>query len=164
MMTEFETFCSYFPEILPPLTLTDESIEYINANNEPIPLVLCQKYLFEWEGGEGDEFTEFVPCLKFNRKEKIKCLVYWKAGLLRYEYIMAITDSSGKLISKKPLCGTIIDGDVIKKSVARIDEEFTVHIAAGATHANNGEFTAEKSQSFSMEISENGEIIFMKES
>ncbi|MBK8702072.1 MAG: hypothetical protein IPN29_21875 [Saprospiraceae bacterium] len=160
-MTDFNSFASYFPEISPPLTLTDESIDYINATNDPLPLALLHDFILKWEGiEETDEFTEFLPCLKFSPYKDIQAFVYWKAALLRYEFIMVTTDEKGNAIARKPICGTIVEGDLIKKSVARIDEENIIHIAAGANLANEP-FLAQQSQSFAMEIMANGEIAFL---
>ena len=73
---------------------------------------------------------------------------------------MVTLNEQHAVISRKPICGTIVEGDIIKKSVARIDEESIIHIAAGAHHADS-EFLAQQSQPFAMEIMANGEIAFM---
>jgi hypothetical protein len=161
-MKDFETLLSYFPEVEPPVTLTDESIDHISANNDPLPSILVSKFIFDWEGEEGDEFTEFIPCLKFPPKEKIHSLIYWKASLMKYEYILVTTTHKGDLLARKSICGTLVDGDLIKKSVARIDEEGIIHIVAGA-HTCEGIYNAQHSQNFNMEIMDNGDIVFLED-
>lgn len=144
-----------------PVTLTDESVDVINASNDPLPASLTAAFIQVWEGGEeADEFTEYMPCFRFKPNKDIMAMVYWKASLMRYEFILVTLDEKHRLISRKPICGTLIEGDIIKKSVARIDEEFIIHIAAGAHHADV-EYMAQQSQSFAMEIIANGEIAFM---
>lgn len=157
-MTLFETFLSFFPEIEPPVTLTDESIDHISATNDALPEQLIQAFIKKWDTLEDDEFTEFVPCFKWNI-EKINCIIYWKAGLLKYEYFLVTADDNGNMINKKSLCGTIVEGDIIKKSVARIEDENIINIVAGANF-DTKEYSGEQSQSFSWEIMANGEIVF----
>jgi hypothetical protein len=162
-MTDIDSFLSFFPEVAPPITLTDESIDHISANNDALPFPLIDLFLLKWEGVEIDEFTEYVPCFKFPKIGNITCLVYWKAALLRYDFNMVTIDEKGNLIALKPLCGTIVEDDIIKKSVASIDEDFIIHIVAGAHKTNNSDYDGSYSQSFSMEVMANGEIVFMTE-
>ena len=157
-MTVFETFLSYFPEIELPVTLTDESIDHISASNDALPDQLIYEVLKQWDTAEDDEFTEYVACFRWEN-EKFHTIVYWKAGLLKYEYFLVTVDLKGNLIAKKSLCGTIVDGDVIKKSVARIEDESIINIVAGANF-DAIEYSGEKSQSFTWEIMPNGEIVF----
>lgn len=160
-MKSFDSLLGYFPEITLPVTLTDESVDIINASNDPLPASLTAEFIQVWEGGEeADEFTEYMPCFRFKPHKDITAMVYWKAGLMRYEFIMVTLSDKNVLLTRKPICGTIVEGDIIKKSVARIDEEGIIHIAAGAHHADT-EFLAQQSQPFSMEIMANGEIAFM---
>ncbi|HRD07136.1 MAG TPA: hypothetical protein PK037_06205 [Saprospiraceae bacterium] len=160
-MKSFDALLGYFPEITLPVTLTDESVDIINASNDPLPVGLTTEFIQTWEGGEeADEFTEYMPCFRFKPHKDITAMVYWKASLMRYEFIMVTLNDKHEVISKKTICGTLVEGDLIKKSVARIDEEFIIHIAAGAHHADS-EFSAQHSQPFAMEIMANGEIAFM---
>ena len=145
-MTLFETFLSYFPEIDPPVTLTDESIDHISLTNDPLPDPLIYEFIKKWDTAEDDEFTEYVPCFKW-KLEKIHCIIYWKAGLLKYEYFLVTTDLKGEMIAKKSLCGTIVEGEIIKKSVARIEDENIINIVAGANFSTT-EYSGEQSQSF----------------
>ncbi|MBK7220743.1 MAG: hypothetical protein IPH94_05175 [Saprospiraceae bacterium] len=160
-MKSFEALLGYFPEITLPVTLTDESADIINGSNDPLPVTLTTEFIQVWEGGqEADEFTEYMPCFRFKPYKDIVAMVYWKASLMRYEFIMVTLDEQHAVVSRKTICGTIVEGDIIKKSVARIDEESIIHIAAGAHHADS-EFLAQQSQPFAMEIMANGEIAFM---
>jgi hypothetical protein len=151
---------SYFPEVVPPVTLTDESIDHISATNDAIPAELLSEFIVVWDGEEMDEFTEYVPCFKLPKHENYLALVYWKASLLKYEYILATIDKNAELINKNTICGTIVEGDIIKKSVASIDEEMVIHIVAGAQNTNDL-YHPDHSQNFTMEIVDNGEIAFL---
>lgn len=160
-MTEFDSFLSYFPEIQPPITLTEDSIDHINATNDPLPFHLIKLFIDNWETNEDIELTEYVPCLKFPKINKFNTIIYWKASLMRYDFILATLDDLGKLIQRKTLCGTIIEDNMIKKSVANIDEDYIIHIVVGAHKTNEIDYDASYSQAFTMEIMANGEIVFI---
>jgi hypothetical protein len=160
-MSDFESFLSYFPEIVPPITLTEDSIDHINASNDPLPYYLVKTFIESWElVDESDvEFIEYVPCLKLPKLNKFYSLIYWKAGLLKYDFILANIDEKGQLIQRKTICGTIVENELIKKSVANIDEDYIINIVAGAHKTNEVGYDASYSQTFSMEIMANGEIV-----
>jgi hypothetical protein len=162
-MTEFESFLSYFPEITPPITLTEDSIDHINATNDALPYHLLNSFINNWEGEEDLALTEYIPCLKLPKNGKFNTIIYWKASLLRYDFIMATIDDIGNLIQRKNLCGTLVEDNVIKKSVANIDEDYIIHIVAGAHKTNEMDYDASYSQSFTMEVMANGEIVFINE-
>jgi hypothetical protein len=160
-MSDLESFLSYFPEIVPPITLTEDSIDHINATNDPLPFYLVNKFIESWEviDESESEFIEYVPCLKLPKLNKFHSLIYWKAGLLKYDFILANIDETGQLIQRKTLCGTIVENELIKKSVANIDEDYIIHIVAGAHKTTEIGYDASYSQTFSMEIMANGEIV-----
>lgn len=153
---------SYFPEIELPVTLAEESAEAFSKNNKPLPPQIISEYIMKWETEEADEMTEFVPCLTVTKTEDFIGLVYWKASLLVYEFILVSITHAGDLISKKVIASTKLDGDIVKKSAAVIDEDLIVHIVAGATYSSAG-YEPSSSQSFSMEFMEKGEIVFSKD-
>jgi hypothetical protein len=149
----------FFPGLEMPVTLSNDSAWKISENNRPIPAVLIEEYILGWEDEEPDEMTEFVPCFKIEGTTEFTALVYWKAGLLKYEYIIVTLDKRGQLISRKQIAGTSVDGDLIKSYVAHIDEDLTIHIVAGAN--KEGEhFSSAKSQEFHMDILPGGEVVF----
>ncbi len=162
-MQAFESFLSYFPEIIPPITLTEDSIDHINATNDPLPYQLIHDFIEAWEPSDDLEFTEYVPCLKLPKINQFNTIVYWKASLMRYDFIMATIDDKGSLINRKPICGTLVEDNLIKKSVANIDEDYIIHIVAGAHKTDEIGYDASYSQTFTMEIMANGEIIFTNE-
>lgn len=160
-MSDFESFLSYFPEIVPPITLTEDSIDHINASNDPLPFYLVKTFIESWELVDESEveFIEYVPCLKLPKLNNFHSLIYWKAGLMKYDFILANIDEKGQLIQRKTICGTIVENELIKKSVANIDEDYIIHIVAGAHKTNEVGYDASYSQTFSMEIMANGEIV-----
>lgn len=154
----FDDFLTYFEEITPPVLITEETIENIKSVVKPLPAELINEFIARWEG-EIDEFTEIIPCFALPQQDEFKALVYWKAGLLRYEYIIATLDKSNTLISKKTICGTVVEGDIIKKSVAQIDHDLIIHIQAGASFEEQ-DYDPDQSQTFSIEIMPSGDMLF----
>ena len=67
---------------------------------------------------------------------------------------------TGELIERKVIASTLVDGDIIKKSVATIDPDWIIHIVAGANKAESIEYNADQSQAFNMELLSDGQIIF----
>jgi hypothetical protein len=154
----FNDFLTYFEEIIPPILITDETIENIKGVVKPLHPDLINEFIVRWEG-EIDEFTEIIPCFALPQQDEYRALVYWKASLLRYEYIIATLDKSNTLISKKTICGTVVEGEIIKKSVAQIDHDLIIHIQAGASFEEH-DYDPEQSQAFSIEIMPSGEMLF----
>ena len=154
----FSDLLSYFEEVKPPLIINEETIEHIKDMVKPIPQFLIDRFVSGWEA-ELDEYTEIVPCFSLTISDECRAIVYWKASLMKYEYVLLTFDKKDALVARKVICGTIVDGDIIKKSVAKIDEDLIVHIQAGATYIDQ-EFDGLNSQSFDMEILESGDILF----
>ena len=155
---KFDDFLKYFEEITPPILITEETIKNIKDVTKPLPIEMASEFITRWEG-DIDEFTEIIPCFALPPQEEYKALVYWKASLLRYEYIIVTLDKTNTLIARKTMCGTIVEGDIIKKSVAQIDQDLIIHIQAGASFETN-EYEPGQSQAFSIEIMPSGDMLF----
>jgi len=155
-------FLEYFPEVELPVTISEESILTFDSMNEVLPKQLIEHYIIKWEGNqEIDEYTEFIPCFRLpDSSEDYHAIVYWKGGLLKYEYLLVTIDKrKDTLITRKSIAGLISDGNQIKQSVAQIDEDLIIHIMAGINNANE-DFNPQNSQAFNMEIMSTGDIIF----
>lgn len=152
----------YFPEVEPPITFSEDYISTFSRKNDPLPLAVIEEFIKRWEDEEIDEFTEFIPCLKLSGTEDYHALVYWKGGLLRYEFKLVTLDKKGGLISIKTIASTLSDNQLVRKSVARIDEDLIVHIVAGENIADD-QYDPSHSQDFAMEIIPTGDIIFIDE-
>jgi len=155
-----EDLLSFFPEVELPLEVTEDLVMTAETVNKVLPSSIIEAYFIKWENNEEiDEFTEFVPILKVAETEEFHAVLYWKGGLMRYEYILVTMDKLGNLISRKPVASTISDGVTVKKSVAKIDEDLIIHIMAGENLAN-GKYDPANSQAFNMEVIHTGDIIF----
>ena len=150
----------FFPEVELPIEVTEELVNTADAVNKVLPAAIIEEFMVEWEGKQDfDEFTEFVPILRIKEAEEFHALLYWKGGLMKYEYILVTLDKNGTFITRKPIASTISDGNTVKKSVAKIDEDMIIHIMAGENEVD-GNYDPSRSQAFNMEILFSGDIIF----
>lgn len=161
-MSKLEKTLHYFPETELPVLISEDHLSEFEANSDPFPQVFIDEILLEWEK-EADEFTEFIPCFRLPKEEKFNAVVYWKGSLLRYDFILVTLDKNGELINKKSIASTIVNENVIKKSVASIEPDLIINIIAGQT-LDGEEYDASMSKSFAMEILPTGEIIFAMDS
>jgi hypothetical protein len=157
-MEKLEQIIHYFPEIDLPIMISEDHLSSFEANCDPFPAAFIADFIMEWEK-EADEYTEFIPCFRIPKEPKFDAIVYWKGGLLKYEFILVTLNKQGELISKRSIASTVITGNVIKKSVASIEPDLIINIIAGQT-LDGEEYDASMSKSFAMEILPSGEIIF----
>ena len=157
----FSLFLDFFPEINPPLTVTNEAIKDISKNNKTFPEEFIAHYLFEWNK-DMDEFTEYVPCFSLPTEDNYYSVVYWKASLLSHEFILATIDKkTTELINQKVIAGTISDGLRVVECVAKIEEDKSIHIMIGATKTKDVDPL--DSEAYYMEILPEGKIESYKE-
>ena len=157
-MSKLDKILHYFPETELPIIVSEDYLSDYETNADPFPQVFIDEVLFEWEK-DADEFTEFIPCFRLPKEEKFNTVVYWKGALLRYDFIMVTLDKNGELINKKSIASTIVNDNVIKKSVASIEPDLIINIIAGQT-LDGEEYDASMSKAFAMEVLPTGEIIF----
>ncbi|MEE9439878.1 MAG: hypothetical protein V3V14_12805 [Saprospiraceae bacterium] len=149
----------FFPIVELPVTISEELVYSADAQNKVLHAVLIEQFIVPWEGSNIDEFTEFVPCIQLQETDEFYAIIYWKGGLLKKEYILVTIDKKGNMIARRPISTTVVEGELIKRSVGYIDEDMIIHIMAGE---NKGDLNYDptKSQAFNMEIIYTGEIIF----
>jgi len=151
-----EQLLDKFPEITPPITISEDSAVAFSSKNKPISLDLIDEYFNVWDSF--DEYTEVVPCFQLNVPNDYYGLVYWKGSLLSYEYILLILSKEGTLISKKVIAGTISNGQTIKKSVATIDENLSIYTMVGEQEISDQNYNPTHSFAFKFEIEVDGTI------
>jgi len=157
-MSKLERILHYFPETALPVMVSEEQLDFFEAANQPFPQAFVEEIISEWEG-EIDDFTEFSPCFRLPAQEKFQAIVYWKGGLLRYDFILVTLDKNGTLIGKKSIASTVVQNEVIRISVASIEPDLVINILAGQT-MDGVEYDASLSKAFAMEILPDGHIIF----
>jgi len=151
----FEHFLEKFPEIELPITLSDDSAIEFSKNNDPLPSQMIQQFI----DGEEDEFTEYIACVRIPNTYDIHAIIYWKAALMNYQYVLATYDKKGKLIDKSVVAGTYSDGKSLTKSVATIDEDWIIYIVSGQAAADAPTYDPTTSNVFNLELLATGEII-----
>lgn len=154
----FNQFVQKFPEETLPISITEESAFEYSQENEPLPQKAIDDFILPMEE-DTDDLTEFVPGFRIPGLKDIHAIVYWKAGLLNYQYVLATFEKSGKLIDRQVIAGTISDGHSIVRTVARIDEDMTIYMVSGMTEGSEEEYDASQSTAKEMELLPDGRMI-----
>ncbi len=155
----FLQFLDLFPEIELPITLTNETQLEFSRHNDPIPAPMIHQILAPIEGCEVDEFTEFIPCFKIPQTFDIHAIVFWKAGLMNYQYYLATFNKAGQLLDKAVIAGTYSKDDMLIESVATIESDWIIYIVSGKSSTDQNNYDASTSQAFNLELLANGQII-----
>ncbi len=155
---KLSAFLEMFPEVKLPITLTEESQRIFSASNEPFNQAMVEQYLTPLEDGEIDEFTEFVPCFRIPETYDFHAIVYWKAELLQYQYVLVTFAKDGQFIDKRIIAGTFYDGKALTASVATINEEWEILIVSGQS-AGGENYDPQSSRHQRMEILPEGQIV-----
>ncbi len=156
----FELFLQKFPPVAMPVLLGEDEHHTFSTENEPLPEALIAEFILPMETVVEDDFTEFVPCLRIEGTHGFAAIIYWKADLLRYEYVLATFNAKGERIARRTIAKTVVDEEgKITRSVAQIDEELIVFVAEGKSSADVDDFDPTTSKSWNYEILVNGEII-----
>jgi len=156
-------FFKFFPKVALPLTLNDEILLDFSRKNKPLTPEAIQTFIAPNEK-EIDELTEFIPCFKLPDTELFNAIVYWKGGVLNYEYVLISYDLRGNFICRRSLATMFMDGDNIKKSIAQIHENGTINIVAGQNHKDENQYDPKHSKVYRLEIKQDGQVVFTDES
>jgi hypothetical protein len=154
----FNQFIQKFPEEKLPISITEESASSYSLENEPLSQKAIDDFILPIEE-DVDELTEFVPCFRIGGLKDATALLYWKAGLLSYQYVLATFEKSGKLIDRQVIAGTVSDGHGIVRTVASIDEAMTIYMVSGMAEGSEDEYDASKSTAKELELLPDGRMI-----
>ena len=158
MMSNFNHFLEKFPPVKLPITLSEEDAHVYSTENEPIPHKLIEEFIVPFET-DHDEFTEYVPCFRIEGLKNFDAIVYWKAGLLNYQYIMMTFEKGGKTIDRKAVAGTYSDGQSMVRSVAQIEEDMSIIIMSGFSTDEDGIYDASLSTTKEIELLPDGKLV-----
>lgn len=160
-MASFDTFLRKFPEVKLPVSITEDSASQYGMENEPLTERMIFEQLLPIEGeAELDEMTEYVPCFRIAGLKDFHAIVYWKAGLMNYQYVLATFEKGGKLIDRQVIAGTFSDGKTLTRSVARLDDDMTIYIVSGQIESSKEEnYDAKDSTARELELLPDGRII-----
>ncbi len=155
----FKFFLEKFPEQALPVTLRADTYETLGNGIEPLPTLLIEQYLLD-EDEEDDGMTEHLACFRLPAHDKYEAVIYWKAGLLTYEYhLKTYTKDGVGVIDNHVIAGTVVIGDKMIESIATIQEDRIICIASGATQVETMEFDTANNKILYVEINEDGTII-----
>jgi hypothetical protein len=154
MKVDFTNYSGRFPEIELPVTLRDDSNHDFEAN-PPLQDEMIEQYITRYEAVEIDDFTEYMACFRLPKNEKFQALVYWKAGLMNYDFVIATYGKDGNMIDKKAIAGIKVVGQDITRSIATINDDLSINIAEGI-EINGGDFNADTTKARRFQILDNG--------
>lgn len=154
----FDGFLKKFPEVAPPLTLGEKTHMEFSKHNPPLSDIEINEYIRSYETEEPDEFTEYVACFRIPDLKNFQALVYWRAGLMDYRYLLATYNKKGELISRRVIAGLYSDGASLTQSVATIDSDWVIAIGTGQSDAVTGRFEIDNSTIYELELMPDGTI------
>ena len=158
----FTDFLDYFPEVPLPVTLTEESHHAFSQNNEALSAVMIEQFIQHIEPQAPDEYTEYIPCFRIPETHGFHAIVYFKAALMTYEYVLLTFDEKGISIDKRVIAGTKMIEDKLQRTVATIDDDWIIYCVRGAAPAHNPQYDPSLSKSIHYELLATGEIIISK--
>ena len=156
----FKDFLKHFSKEKLPITLSDENIHYFDNNNRALNQDVIRQFIKQGEKEEDDDLTEYVACCKIPDTKTFHAVIYWKARMLTYDFVLVTYNKNGIVIDRKVIAGVRSDGKDVHRSVATIDEDWVITIVAGSQIDGEENYSPLKSQHTSLELMANGEIIF----
>lgn len=152
-----KSLLDYFPEVELPVTLTSKSRDAFEANNEPLPQILTAIFINHWEQVEMDEFTEYIPGFHFVFGKYIG-IVYWKAALLNYVYVLVVLDQKGILTDRLELAETRVQGTYLKQGAAVISDKGEITMVEGQVSIDYKKGDPANTIAEKWQINEDGQI------
>jgi hypothetical protein len=156
---QFAEFIEFFPALELPLSLLPD-ISQIPVDPIPLPEVLQDAYILPFESDEVDEYTEYVPYGRLAGTKDYHAMIYWKAGVLRYEYILATYSIEGDPLSHAIVGGLRYEEEGILHSVAVIHEDMSIIIAEGIAETDDVNLNPDQTQTYQMAILPTGIITY----
>ncbi len=155
---DFHHFLEKFPEVELPVTLGEHTHHVFSTHNDALPELMVHQHIQRLEPHLADEYTEFVPCFRIAGIKDFHAIVYWKAGLMNYQYVLATLTKKGELIDRRVIAGTFSDGKVITRSVATIDVDWGIYIMSGQVEGSSEGYDPDASRALELELFPDGRI------
>jgi hypothetical protein len=154
----FAEFLSFFPLLTPPFSLLPD-LQQIPSDPIPLPGLLLDEFILPFEGDETDDFTEYIPFGQIAGPRDFQAIIYWKAGVLRYEFILATYTAEGKPLYHAIVGGIRYEDEGTIHSVAVIHEDLRITIAEGMSEQDD-QVVSPETQTYQMAIRPSGEIMY----
>lgn len=156
----FADFVAKFPPVAMPVTLGEDTHHTFSTENEPLNDELIVQFIHPTEAVANDDpYTEYVPCFAIDNTKEFIALVWWKAELMNYEYVLATFTARGELIDSQVIAQTKMEGEKIYRAVATISPDLEITIAEGFSSDADDHFDPESSKTRELEILPTGEIV-----
>lgn len=152
-------FLGRFPEVQLPVTLGEESHHAFSTANLPLPAAMIEQYLLPLEEQEVDDLTEFVACFRLETLPAYSAVVYWRAGLFSYQYIMMTFNKKGENLDRRVIAGSYFDEQQVTQSVATITEDRKIFIVSGQSASGDEGYDAAVSTTYKLELTDEGRIL-----
>ena len=160
----FKQFLALFPPVELPATLTLDSHRTFEQVNDLIPVDLASQFILQEDELPEEEFTEYLPCFILpESKNEFFSVVYWKAALMRYDFILATYSKTGIPISRQVIAGTASDGKSLSQKVATIQLDGIIDVIASITDVELKNFDPSGTKELSYELLANGFISQLNE-
>lgn len=155
----FQNFLEVFPDVELPIILTEETQSVFSKENSPLSKMMIEQFIIPIDE-DVDEFTEYIPCFKIPKTFDFHAIVFWKGGLMNYQFFLTTFDKKGNLIQKEQIAGTQVKADALLRTVATIEEDWTISSVAGVASANNNlAYDPATTLDSSLELLPDGKII-----
>lgn len=125
-MTDFEKLLEYFHHIELPISFEPHHTHQLTEKNNTIPTDLAKVFLDENLTEEQEEYVELISFGRISLGNGCIGLVYWKADLMNYEYILVNLDKNGEILAKKRIGGTQYVEKRLLHTVATIEPNLSV--------------------------------------
>ena len=158
MKIKFQDFLFKIPEVELPVTLSEETLAIFSKENDPINPLMAHQFINVFEDSDMDDMTEYVPCFKVPKTDNFHAVVFWKAELLNYQFVLMTYDKAGNFIDSRTLAGTTSNGELVIKSVATFGEDWSIYIVSGAQETTADMYDAGTSTTTEMELAPDGVI------
>lgn len=156
----FAQYINLFPEVPFPLTLHRDAHHDFSRQNQSIRREYLERYIFPFLEKEDDEYTEYIPCFVLKEEKNFIAVVFWRAGLMEYEYYLITYNNAGDSIDHQVIAGMKSDGARVLIRIAMIDEDSSVHMVEGvALESDVFDYDPQKTKKYSFEITQDGHIM-----
>ena len=143
-----------------PATLGEDTHHVFSVENDPLSDELIAQFIHPTEEVvPDDEFTEYMPCFAIDNTKEFIALVWWKAELLNYEYVLATFNPKGQLIDREVIAYTRVEDGKLHRAVAVINSALEIAIALGTSGDDGDSFDPATSKTVEMEVLASGEIV-----
>lgn len=152
----FKAFVNFFPKVELPINLNEETHHTFSVENKPLPDIYINEFIEPYEKEPIDEFTEYVPCFRLPQTKEYVGVVFWRAKLLDYHYMLHTYDKKGTFIQAIHIAGTRTDGQKMAKLFCTIKDLNTIHLVAGSAPLDDPHYEASESKAFSIDLDDQG--------